>query len=347
LGLAKTALVSNFSELSEPYKLNFSVTYMCQSRCQTCNIWQIMPKNELTLDEIRKFAEKNTSFRWIELTGGEPFLRSDIVEIARTFAENSKNLYILTMPTNSLCNSDMVFRRLEEILSLGIPRVAITISLDGYEELHDRIRGVKGNYQRAIYNFKRLQELKKKYKNLFFIFGYTMSTYNQGEFEKTFEAVKRDIPDITYNDFHVNLGQISSIYYGNKEMNLKADSNATAGEIRKIVERRERRFDTISLIEDVFLRKLANYAETGNPPMKSKSLDASLFMDSYGNIYPSIMWERKIGNVREIDYDLKRVWHSQEAKEIRAAIRERSEPKQWTSCEAYQSITGNILSFVH
>ncbi len=45
---------------------------------------------------------------------------------------------------------DLVERKLREILSLGIPRVAITVSLDGYRELHDKIRGVPGNYDRAI-----------------------------------------------------------------------------------------------------------------------------------------------------------------------------------------------------
>ena len=80
--------MSNFRRLKKPYKLNFAITMWCQSRCLTCNIWQIKPKDELTLDEIREFAKKNTSFRWVGLTGGEPFLRSDIVDIAKAFKES-------------------------------------------------------------------------------------------------------------------------------------------------------------------------------------------------------------------------------------------------------------------
>lgn len=109
-----------------------------------CNIWEIKPKDELRIEEIREFAAKNNYFKWIELTGGEPFLRSDIVEIARAFAESSKDLYLMTMPTNSLCNPETEIGRIKEILSLGIPRVAITISLDGHKELHDKIRGIPG-----------------------------------------------------------------------------------------------------------------------------------------------------------------------------------------------------------
>ena len=48
-----------------------------------CSIWKQKPGKELTFDEITEFAKKNNYFRWIGLTGGEPFLRSDIVEIVR------------------------------------------------------------------------------------------------------------------------------------------------------------------------------------------------------------------------------------------------------------------------
>lgn len=346
VGLGKTAIASNFTTLQRPYKLNFSITYKCQSRCLTCNIWKLKPTNELSIEEIKKFAEKNNFFRWIELTGGEPFLRSDIVEIARTFHETSKDLYLLTMPTNSLCNETLVLSKVEEILKLGIPKLAITVSLDGHRELHDKIRGVPGNYDRAIRIFKGLQELKKQYPGLFSVFGYTMSKYNQGEFQKTYDSVKEEIPSITYNDFHVNLGQISSAYYGNQEMDLKTANDIAANELSNIVKRRQTKFDGISLVEATFLKKLLYYVKTGRQPMKSKSLEASLFLDSYGNVYPSIMWDTKIGNIRDTDYNLSGIWKSSQAESIRKMIKEGKEPTQWTSCEAYQAITGNLLSLI-
>ncbi|MCL4363084.1 radical SAM protein [Candidatus Marsarchaeota archaeon] len=345
-GLGKAALESNFKKLDKPYKLNFAITYWCQSRCLTCNIWQFKPKGELTIDEIRTFAKKNTSFKWIELTGGEPFLRPDIVEIAKTFYENSRGLYILTMPTNSLCSHDLIIRRIKEMLDIGIPRIAITISLDGYRELHDKIRGIPGNYDRAITTFKRLHDLQKDYKNLYFVFGYTMSGYNEGQFQRTLDAVKNDIPYIKYKDFHMNLGQISSNYYGNSNLDMLAKRKSVADELENIIGKRERDFGVIPRIEHTFLKKLVEYVRTDSMPMKSKSLDASLFLDSFGNIFPSIMWDQKVGNVRDIDYDLGRVWHSELANSIRDAIDSGKEPKQWTSCEAYQSITGNMTSLI-
>ena len=344
MGIAGTALRSNLTALDRPYKLNFSITYWCQSRCLSCNIWQIKPKGELSIEEIRDFARKNDYFKWIEITGGEPFLRPDLVDIVKAFSESSKGLYILTMPTNSLCDHAMVERKLREILSLGIPKVAITVSLDGYRELHDRLRGVPGNYDKAIDMFRRLMALRREFKNLYMVFGYTLSKLNTGEFQRTFESVKRDIPEITYNDFHINLAQLSDNYYNNSSSDIAPDKSRVADELSEFVSHMRYQPGVISAIESTFMKNLVVYARTGKSPMRSRSLDASLFMDSYGNVYPSIMWNRKIGNIRDTGYDLMAMWRNDEANGVRRDIMEGKDPIQWTSCEAYQSITGNVLS---
>ncbi len=309
-----------------------------------CNIWQIKPTGELDLREIRAFAEKNPYFKWIEITGGEPFLRSDLVDIVRAFAESSKGLYVLTMPTNSLCRLESESERIEEILKLGIPKVSITLSLDGYGELHDKIRGIPGNFARVMAMAKKLKEMQARYKNLFFVFGYTMSKFNEGRLIETVEAVKKDFPWVSYNNFHVNAGQVSEIYYQNSEMSIKPEATVFSKELREFIRRRKFELGAIPIIESAFLRKLDYYVKTGRPPMKGRSLDASLFLDSYGNVYPSIMWGRKIGNIREVDYDLSRLWLNAEAQEARKLIREGKEPRAWTACEAYQTLVGNIGS---
>ena len=88
---------------------------------------------------------------------------------------------------------------------------------------------------------------------------------------------------------------------------------------------------------------MEKFSETGKAPTKSRSMDASLFLDSYGNVFPSIMWNKKIGNVRDVDYDLSKLWHSGAADQARFEIKEGKDPENWTACEAYQSIIGDIL----
>ncbi|MDE1834534.1 MAG: radical SAM protein, partial [Candidatus Micrarchaeota archaeon] len=275
-----------------------------------------------------------------------PFLRSDIVDIVKAFNENSKGLYVLTMPTNSLCNSDTVATKIEEILKSGIPKVSITISLDGYRELHDKIRGIPGNFDRAMNMARKLKDLQSRYPNLFFVFGYTMSKFNQGLLEKTIESVKAELPWVTYNNFHVNVGQLSDIYYSNVDLDIRPDRTIIANEVSTLISKRKSEIGAIPIIETSFLKRLVKYIQTGNTPLKGRSLDASLFLDSYGNVYPSIMWGRKIGNIREVDYDLSKLWHSQDAEEVRKLIKEGKEPHAWTACEAYQTLVGNIASLL-
>ncbi len=64
-----------------PLKINFCLTYWCQYRCKTCNIWQRKPENELSLDEIQQFFEKSNGFNWIDFTGGEVWIRKDFPDI--------------------------------------------------------------------------------------------------------------------------------------------------------------------------------------------------------------------------------------------------------------------------
>jgi len=340
-GMLGTILESNFRHLSRPYKLNFSVTYMCQSRCIHCSIWQIKPKNELTLDEIKEFAKQNNYFRWVELTGGEPFLRSDIVEIAKAFTENCRGLYLMTMPTNSLCDYDMELRKIEEILKLGMPNFVITVSLDGYRDLHDKIRGVPGNYDRAIRLFKGLQELGKRYKNLIYTFGFTIINQNVGQLEKTIEEVKKEVPDFRYPYFHVNLGQLSSNYYANTSNNITAPSELALKDVSYILEKlktyKEGGFTkwAKNYLEVKYLEGLMEFIKNGKSAVPNRDGELSIFLDSYGSIYPSIMSNKKLWNIRESGYNLEKMFKEYDHNDTKE--------NYYTPCESYQSVLGAIF----
>ena len=77
-------LRSNFARLQSPLKINLALTYWCQYRCQTCNIRKKKPQDELTTDEILSFIENNREVAWVDVTGGEIFLRNDIGELQQS-----------------------------------------------------------------------------------------------------------------------------------------------------------------------------------------------------------------------------------------------------------------------
>ena len=343
LGLLGAVARSNIGKLDRPYKLNYAVTYMCQSRCTHCSIWQLRPKGELTLNEVAEFARRNSYFSWVELTGGEPFLRLDIVDIARAFAQNCGGLYLLTMPTNSLCNYDMEMAKIEEIAKLGIPNVVITVSLDGYRELEDGIRGVPGNYDRAIRLFKGIKALRGRYPNLDCTLGYTIIKRNVGQLERTVTEVMRDVPDATYSDFHVNLGQISDNYYGNapKQEEISADHALAVSDVQYLLGKARGGAGlnpakmARGFLETRYMEGLVQFLRSGSSPIANRDGELSIFMDSYGNVYPSIMTSAKIGSIRENGYDVPAM-----LKGYNAGARKES---YYTACEIYQSILGSIL----
>ncbi|HDI02547.1 MAG TPA: radical SAM protein, partial [Candidatus Aenigmarchaeota archaeon] len=172
--LGSKILLSNFSTLTEPYKLTFAITYKCNSRCVTCGIWKKKERNELTTEEIKRIFE-HISPAWVNLTGGEPFLRTDLREIA-SFAGKA---YMLNLTTNGIL-VDRILKVSEKISKLGFPKFVVVVSLDGPEKIHDKIRGVKGNWKKAVETFLGLKELERKRRNFKTFFGYTISKYNVG-----------------------------------------------------------------------------------------------------------------------------------------------------------------------
>ena len=244
--------------------------------------------------------------------------------------------------TNSLCSLEHIERTVKTILELRIPKLVITVSLDGYKELHDRLRGVPNNFDKAIAVFKMLKVLRKEHRNLDFVFGYTMSKYNKGAFEKTFEEVKSAIPGISYNDFHINLAQSSDNYYRNKGADI-GDGRDLASELESILSHKSFAPSAVSILDTLFLKKLVYFARTGKSPMRNRSLELSLFMDSGGDIYPSIVSNIKVGNIKDADFTLMNILDNDVAIHARDSIRNGGEPPNWTSCEAYQVMLGNLL----
>ena len=78
------------------HKLAISVTGKCNSRCITCNMWQLKPdKNiEIGLDDIDSLVQsklyQNASV--IIVTGGEPFIRKDIGEFIEILSQNTSGM---------------------------------------------------------------------------------------------------------------------------------------------------------------------------------------------------------------------------------------------------------------
>lgn len=336
--LAKNIINSNFKRLNFPYKLTFVATYKCQSKCIYCKIWKKKPVGELSLGEINQFFKKSNKFSWVDLTGGEVFLRKDIADIAKVIITNCKNLYHLHIPTNGLAPT-IIEQKIKQILSFNPNKFVVTISLDGPRVLNDRLRGISGNFDKVIETAKRLKEIKQK--NFRFVIGFTLSADNKDNFEKMISEVKAEIPSLQPDDFHMNIIHTSEHYYDNISNNTLLED--LRGDVRKYRKSRTAKFKhPIGFLEDQYLRLADKYLETGKTPIICQALAGSVFVDSFGDIYPCSIYSKKVGNIKEINYDLEKLWDSTEVKSLRKSIERLNCPQCWTPCEAYQSILGKL-----
>ncbi len=340
-------LKSNFNSLlRNPYKLTFAVTYQCNLRCKTCLIWKKKTKNELTLEEIEKFSKKSNFFSWINVTGGEPFLRKDIVEIARAFSENSKYLSLFNTTTNGYL-TDRIYEKAQELLRLKIPKTIIVVSLDGPEKTHDKIKGVDGSWKKALKTYQLLKELEKENNKFKTFLGYTISPLNLGEFLETYHSVKKIIPHVEAKDFHVNLFHLSEHYFSNVNENFSLENHkkSTLSELQIIEKMKGRKlFYPIFFLEQMYLKLGKEFFKINKTPLPCKALLTSVFIDPTGGVYPCTIFNKKLGNLRNINYDLEKILTLQNTKKIKEDIEKLNCPNCWTPCESYQTILGNLFN---
>ncbi len=338
IALAKNIVASNFKRLSFPYKLTFIATYKCQSRCVYCRIWERKPVGELTLDEIKAFFKKSNKFNWVDLTGGEIVLRSDYVDIAKVIIENCKNLYYLHTPTNGLAPA-LIEKRIKEVLELKPNKFVVTVSLDGPRDINDKLRGIQGDFDKVVETVKRLREIKQP--NFKVVIGFTLSASNKGTFQQMIDQVKEQIPNMKTDDFHMNIVHISGHYYDNRDAN---SANADLREdVKKYRETRKNKFSPMGFLENQYLLQADKYLQTGKTPITCQALAGSVFLDSFGYIYPCTIYSKKLANIKEIDYDLEAYWDTDLIKDLRKDIEKGNCPHCWTPCEAYQSILAKLV----
>jgi radical SAM protein with 4Fe4S-binding SPASM domain len=332
-------LKANFRRLDAPLKVNLCVTYWCQYRCKTCNIWQRKPTDELTTDELLAFVRKNRSTAWLDVTGGEPFLRPDIGEIFEAVLRDWRKLVVLHFPTNGFL-TDRIVSTVARLPGRTSASIIVTVSLDGDEALNDEIRGIKGGFRRQIATFKALRRIA----GVRAVLGMTLSAHNAGKFAETFDACRREIRDLTPADFHLNVAQVSGHYYGNSEMSaLLPGLDQVKAELAEYASRRARGGFVSAWMERAFLRHLHRYLDTGRTPMRCHALRSSCFVDPWGTVYPCITWDRPVGRLRETGMDLRPIWRSATAQAAQGDAWSGNCPQCWTACEAYQSILGNVV----
>lgn len=315
---------------ANPLTITFSVTAACRSLCKTCNIGRVylenpsIAKNDLTLKEIEATFKTLGPIYFFNVSGGEPFMRMDLPEILKLAFIHLKPK-LISIPTNSLAPKSIekatlkILEYMDEYLPPHVP-LSIKPSIDGVAEMHDYVRGIKGNFVKLEETIDRLLAIREKNPRLHVDLGSVISNYNLNhldELEKWvhqrgIESYRHEIAEQRV-EFH-NVGdpitpspqvyrQLTREFSNQIIKNIKGKSLHTR------------------VTESVRLA----YYDVANDILKQKKQVtpcygglANIHMDYNGEIWPCCILggEQSMGNIRDWDYDMQALLASPKAKQV-------------------------------
>lgn len=310
----KTGIPKSF-----PMNLTFGLTYKCNSRCKTCNIWKIKKfDKELSLEEIKKIFYKigKNNIHLLVLTGGEPFLHPHLAEIC-WYIEKICLPHSIVIPTNCLIGGKIV-EKTEEILSkCKKTKFTINLSLDGVGKKQDIMRGISGNFEKTMETYKKLKELERKYSNFDVSFHTVISKFNFKDFPELFNYIEKKLKPKNYiTEIAENRNELCNM--GDK-ITPQYEEYAPAINFlirdlkkRKLNFKQAFRLEYYKIVKEILRRKtqiIPCYAGI-----------ASAQIDPTGEVWFCCVRAESVGNLREVNYDLRKLWSNNKAKKQRKSV---------------------------
>ena len=307
--------------LALPMNLTISVSYRCNSRCKTCNVWQ-RPNDDFTIEEYEKtFESIGHAAYWFTFSGGEPTLRKDLPEMVGAAYRHCRP-GIINIPTNGI-QDKIIPERVERVLQAAPgSEVIINLSLDGVGVKHDLVRGVKGNFERAMRTYAGLKALKGRYKNFTLGVHTVISNFNVDEFQHIYDFVRDELKPDSY---------ISEI--AEERVELDTVGMGITPPIQKyqpVIERlqegiRKAEFGGVSRITQAFRDRY--YDIVKRTLVEKRQIIpclagvASAQIAPNGDVWTCCIRAESVGNLRQHNYDFKSVWTTAKADELRRSIK--------------------------
>ncbi|HEX7880689.1 MAG TPA: radical SAM protein [Candidatus Eisenbacteria bacterium] len=309
-----------------PDDLLLVVSYRCNSRCVMCGIWEgdQSSKGEMTPEEYR--ATIPDTLTHVNITGGETFLRRDLVDVVAAVKEAAPKA-AMTISTNGLQPS-LTRRLLPDILRQK-PDIGFAVSIDGDETMHDTVRGIPGNYNKCIETVRAIQEAGSTNVRI----GFTAMGKNDHQLTTIYRLAKELGVQFTCAVAH------NSDHYFKTHANHGVHADVLAKELDTVAREELRSTNVKSWFRAYFQKGLGEFAATGQRPVECEAAHDSYMMDPKGFIFPCNILNMPIGNVREQSF--REIWTSQKMDEIRHVVRNCQEPC-WMVCTARSAIKRHL-----
>ena len=321
-------------EPSLPISLTVSVTNQCNSRCKTCSIWRHYNNHQEVREQEFKIEEFDKTFRnfggkafWVTISGGEPFMRQDLPQIFNSLCENCQPA-VVNIPSNGLLSST-IESQLRKMLGTNFEtNLTLNLSLDGVGEKHEKIRGVPGNFAKVLDTYERVKRLKEEFPRLHVGIHTVISKYNIGDAVNVYEFAKSLAPD----------SYITEVAEHRTELfNLDDDITPDADDYAKFAKELSKHIRTDYLNSKKSVSKLTQSFRLEYYRLAAKVLRenrqvipcyagyASCQITPFGDIWPCCIlgYDKPMGNLRETDYEFKKIWHSEKADAIRKYIKDK------------------------
>ena len=157
-----------------------------------CNIWKNKQGQEVVYADLKKiFSDAFYSeVSGVGITGGEPTLREDLVELYKACIDFLPNLKHLSIITNCIKTEEVKTQLLlvNNLCKAHNINFSVMVSLDGFGEVHDKIRGRVGNFESAIEVIRYVREELK----IPISFGATISKENVWEIDELLDFAKEN-----------------------------------------------------------------------------------------------------------------------------------------------------------
>ncbi len=313
-------IIKKYYSERQPLSLIYFATKACNCHCAHCFYWKSLnagTEHELTAEEVDKIARNLGQLLYVRFSGGEPFIRRDLFEITRSFSEHCHPVYF-GIPTNGFFTERIVdfARKASKIGSY----VEIGISIDDFEEYHDKIRACPGIFKAAIRTFQELKKIQKETGNLGVGFITTAMKSNQARLKELFEYFMSLEPDsIACNiirddtkveeEKEIDLGVTGTFAdlcdeYNNRSFRQKK------GWLQRL---RLEKTEAAHTIRNKVIR-------TGRFQIPCVAGDKMVVMYSEGEVAPCETLNEQMGNIRDYEYNMGKLLASERARAIRKKI---------------------------
>lgn len=309
----------------KPLFLTVFVTARCGLNCGHCfyreELQQGDASREMTLAEYDRMTAALPNFPKLIITGGEPFLRKDLKDIATFFYENRSRARQITIPTAGY-HTDRIVELVEHLL---LPRkdliLEIQLSIDGVGEKHDKIRG-KGSFDKLMRTYRALRPIQDENEGLRIRFNYTFSRATQEQFAETHEYVTGELGNPHFDMVLVRRATIDDNFAGQVDIGLYRQAT-------KLLQDQEMKKAKGSLFKQLLAQRvgverdiIAHHHKNERVMTNCTAGTLTAIISEEGEVRPCEILDTSFGNLREYDFDFEAIWHNGLADAHRRFVKE-------------------------